>query len=117
MKKSELRNLIREEIRSVIKEWGGGMISQQDIDAAEKASQMDSRWKARQKKSFMSRGGVEIGDIVGYKGKQYVIMTINDDDTVNISITNDPRPTRKVPDSEYYIPEVPLSELDPNFKL
>jgi hypothetical protein len=117
MEKNHLRQLIKEEIQSILKEWGGGMPDNPNsyfgkIDAKRKAK--NAEWEERNKLPFSSRKTVEAGDIVEYDGKKWMIMYIYDDGDVDLKLTQpfrDEMGITKIGDPRAYAEKVPRSEI------
>ena len=107
MKKDHLRQLIREELQSVLKEWGGGIIDPRGDEESSKARE----WERRQK----NRGVLMSGDIVEYDGKKWMIMYIYDDGDIDLKMQQpfrDEMGITKIGDPRAYAEKVSRSEIN-----
>jgi len=68
MKHSQLKQLIKEEIQSILKEWGGGLPDDPNSHFGKmnaKRQAQNAEWERRNKLPVSSRKTLEAGDIVG----------------------------------------------------
>jgi hypothetical protein len=117
MKKNELRQIIIEELQSVLKEWGGGMPEDPNSYFGKmnaKRRDQNAEWERRNKLPVSFRETLEAGDIVDYDGKKWMIMYIYDDGDVDLKMQQpfrDKMGITKVGDPRAYAEKVPRSEI------
>jgi len=110
MKHSQLKQLIKEEIQSILSEWGGGIPDPRDAERYAK----ERAWDERQKLPVASRGQLEAGDVVEYDGKKWMIMYIYDDGDVDLKMQQpfrDEMGITKIGDPRAYAEKVSRSEI------
>ena len=111
MKKDQLKQIIREELQSVLKEWGGGLPEDPNsyfgkINAKRQAQ--NTEWERRNKLPISFRGGLEAGDLVDYDGKKWMVMHV---DLKMQQPFRDEMGITKVGDPRAYAEKVPRSEI------
>ena len=82
MKHPQLKQLIKEEIQSILSEWGGGIPDPRDAERYAK----ERAWDERQKLPAASRGQLEAGDVVEYDGKKWMITFIYPDGDLDLKM-------------------------------
>jgi hypothetical protein len=110
MNHSQLKQLIKEEIQSILSEWGGGIPDPRDAERYAK----ERAWDERQKLPAASRGQLEAGDVVEYDGKKWMITFIYPDGDLDLKMQKpfrDEIPNLKIGDPRAYAEKVSRSEI------
>ena len=117
MKKEQFKQIIKEEIKSILKEASigvGGEIGKGDDSDSRAAYAKERAWDARQKLPASARGKLEVGDVVEYDGKKWMIMFIYPDGDLDLKMQKpyrDEIPNLKIGDPRVYLEKIPQSEI------
>ena len=117
MKHSQLKQIIKEEIKNILKEASigkGGEIGKGDDSDSRAAYAKERAYDERQKLPASARGKLVVGDVVEYDGKKWMIMFIYPDGDLDLKMQKpyrDEIPNLKVGDPRIYIEKIPQSEI------